>query len=244
MNVARKFGETLQGSSAPSEFLARSARSGEKVAGRQFFVEAVVDYKHKLLTLGESERDLQTAGRNQPAGAAQGGGTRNPQGISPTFGREMEPLHGSRALGDPDARGVDAGAESDLCTHACTGGAVPLPDDGSEALTPAQMSWGETTPRDRSVRGSLGTSLSPCTHPHVPAAGGGFSPEMYAAAGVLQTARARVLSVAEREPTVLQDTSPEIQVFNFSPEMSNFAVLSEISVFLVFCIFILIILFI
>jgi hypothetical protein len=67
---------------------------------------------------------------------------------------------------------------------------------------------------------------------------------MYAAAGVLQTARARVLSVAEREPTVLQDTSPEIQVFNFSPEMSNFAVLSEISVFLVFCIFILIILFI
>jgi hypothetical protein len=113
----------------------------------------------------------------------------------------MEPFHGSRAPSDPDARGADVGAESDL-QQVCTHEAVPLPDDGS---LPARM---------------------------------------YAAAGVQQTPRARVVSVAELGPAVLQDISPEIHVFNFSPEMSNFAFFSEISVFLVFCIFILIILFI
>jgi len=46
-----------------------------------------------------------------------------------------------------------------------------------DCATPLAAVWGETTPRDRSVRGSLGTSLSHVPTPHAPVTGGGFSPE-------------------------------------------------------------------
>ena len=135
----------------------------------------------------------------------------------------MEPLPVPRALSDADAssssaRGADAGADSDL-QKVFTHEAVPMPDDGAEAFTPAQI-YAASCP-------------SQFDHPRTAARAAsllGFRGE----AGEPQTPRARGLPVTERVPSALHAL----------PDISTFDMLFQVSIALVFCIFILIILFI